>query len=87
MSLQAHFPQVPDLATLLNLLALLCAFTGGWLLLATRWRVMQAKARQAGELAATVVADPAAQLNQAFYRVGFAGLGVALLFSWISRLL
>lgn len=86
MSLQAHFPQVPDLALILNMLALLSAFTGGWLLLATRWRVLQAKARQAGA-SVPALPCPEVQLNQVFYRFGFAGLGLALLFSWGSRLL
>ncbi|KDD65902.1 hypothetical protein ABH912_005040 [Pseudomonas sp. BT76 TE3572] len=77
-------------AKLINLLALLLAFPGGWLLHATRRREQRARAileqsqgRRIDE--PTLMLDGATQrMNRFFYRFGFACLGLALLVSWIS---
>ena len=78
-------------AKLINLLALLFAFPGGWLLHATRRREQRALAvlvaatqnRRIDD--ATLMLDGATQrMNRFFYRFGFACLGVALVVSWIS---
>jgi hypothetical protein len=75
-------------AKLINLLALLLAFPGGWLLHATRRREQRAMAslqqtpRQSGE--APTLDWATLRMNRFFYRFGFACLGLALLVSWIS---
>jgi hypothetical protein len=78
-------------AKLINLLALLLAFPGGWLLHATRRREQRALAiletqsqnRRIDE--PTLMLDGATlRMNRFFYRFGFACLGLALLVSWIS---
>ncbi|WP_313025002.1 hypothetical protein [Pseudomonas lopnurensis] len=89
MSLQAHLVIAPSF--LLHGVALLCALCGGWLLLATRWREQRAATRllATNVTAGAADAEQAAtiRLNRLFYRVGFAGLALALAFSWGGRLL
>lgn len=78
-------------AKLINLLALLFACPGGWLLHATRRREQQARASLAAQ-AGRGKADNQMHLssiailrmNRFFYAFGFACLGLALLVSWIS---
>lgn len=85
MSLQAPIGLM-DPAQLLNTLAMLVAVAAGWLLLATRWREWLASIRAPLEPAPgrNFQVEAMARLNQLFYRVGFAGLGLALLLSWGS---
>jgi len=78
-------------AKLINLLALLLAFPGSWLLHATRRReqraqaLLEAAAQNRRVDDATLMHDGATQrMNRFFYRFGFACLGVALIISWIS---
>ncbi|WP_309677345.1 hypothetical protein [Pseudomonas sp.] len=78
-------------AKLINLLALLFAFPGGWLLHATRRReqralaILQAQSQRRRIDEPTLMLDGATlRLNRFFYRFGFACLGLALLVSWIS---
>ncbi|MGE4408840.1 hypothetical protein [Pseudomonas sp.] len=90
MSLQAHLVMSP--AFLLDCMALLCALCGSWLLLATRWREQRAATRllAAGDSAVGVAEVGHAatiRLNRLFYRAGFAGLALALAFSWGGQLL
>ncbi|WP_028240663.1 hypothetical protein [Stutzerimonas azotifigens] len=88
MSLQAQFGLM-DPSQLLNTLAMLLAIAGSWLLLATRWREWLAAARvPAGQQApGGPEAAATARLNQMFYCVGYAGLALALMVSWGSRLI
>ncbi|AZD31709.1 MULTISPECIES: hypothetical protein [Pseudomonas] len=78
-------------AKLINILALLFAFPGSWLLHATRRREQRALANLAAqdrsrsqELPAQVLDDATLRMNRFFYRFGFACLGLALLVSWVS---
>jgi hypothetical protein len=78
-------------AKLINILALLFAFPGSWLLHATRRREQRALANLAAQgesrsrtLQARVLDDATVRMNRFFYRFGFACLGLALLVSWIS---
>ncbi|MHC8399214.1 hypothetical protein ACYZTX_06945 [Pseudomonas sp. MDT1-17] len=78
-------------AKLINLLALLVAFPGGWLLHATRRREQRAQAILEAQSQSRRIDEPTLMLdgatlrmNRFFYRFGFACLGVALLVSWIS---
>ncbi|NBA94963.1 hypothetical protein [Pseudomonas sp. R5(2019)] len=73
-------------AKLVNILALLFACPGGWLLHATRCRELRAQANLAGqgESAVALLDAPTVRMNRFFYRFGFACLGMALLVSWIS---
>jgi hypothetical protein len=78
-------------AKLINLLALLVAFPGSWLLHATRRREQRALASLGAQTQSRRIDEPTLMLdgatlrmNRFFYRVGFACLGVALLVSWIS---
>ncbi|OLF51880.1 hypothetical protein [Pseudomonas chlororaphis] len=78
-------------AKLINILALLFAFPGSWLLHATRRREQRALANLAtqGEshpqaLPAQALDDATLRMNRFFYRFGFACLGLALVVSWIS---
>jgi len=78
-------------AKLINLLALLFACPGGWLLHSTRRREQQARASlaaQAGRASADnqmhLASIATLRLNRFFYAFGFACLGLALLVSWIS---
>ncbi|MGN7740460.1 hypothetical protein ACTJKT_10780 [Pseudomonas sp. 22526] len=78
-------------AKLINILALLFAFPGSWLLHATRRREQRALANLAAqgqsrsqEVPAQVLDDATLRMNRFFYRFGFACLGLALLVSWIS---
>ncbi|KOY03839.1 hypothetical protein [Pseudomonas nunensis] len=78
-------------AKLINLLALLLAFPGSWLLHATRRReqralaILEAAAQNRRIDDATLMLDGATQrMNRFFYRFGFACLGVALIVSWVS---
>ncbi|MGE8150567.1 hypothetical protein ACQKP5_04890 [Pseudomonas vancouverensis] len=75
-------------AKLINLLALLFAFPGGWLLHATRRRELRAMALQArrqNSSSEELTLDWAtSRMNRFFYIFGFACLGMALLVSWIS---
>lgn len=67
-------------AKLINILALLFAFPGSWLLHATRRREQRALATQSGQ----ALDGATLRMNRFFYRFGFACLGLALLVSWIS---
>ncbi|SDZ65631.1 hypothetical protein [Pseudomonas sp. NFIX28] len=78
-------------AKLINILALLFAFPGSWLLHATRRREQRALANLASQgesrsrtLQARALDDATVRMNRFFYRFGFACLGLALLVSWIS---
>ncbi|MHC8360126.1 hypothetical protein ACYZUA_07390 [Pseudomonas sp. LS2P72] len=78
-------------AKLINLLALLLAFPGGWMLHATRRReqralaILQAQSQNRRIDEPTLMLDGATlRINRFFYRFGFACLGLALLVSWIS---
>ncbi|MDR6961844.1 hypothetical protein J2W43_005859 [Pseudomonas brassicacearum] len=77
-------------AKLINLLALLLACPGGWVLHATRRREQRARAclearNRAGNERFEALLDLATQrMNRFFYRFGFACLALALLVSWIS---
>jgi hypothetical protein len=78
-------------AKLINLLALLFAFPGSWLLHATRRREQRALANLEAQSQnrrmddAQLMLDGATlRINRFFYRFGFACLGLALLVSWIS---
>ncbi|AWT11178.1 hypothetical protein ACP6JA_08060 [Stutzerimonas frequens] len=78
-------------ALLLNALALVCALCGGWLLVATQWRIARASSRaaQAAVGSSTLPARAAstARINQAFYRFGAGALALALGLSMASRML
>lgn len=92
MSLQAFESLLVNYpAQSLNTLALFFAATGGWLLVATRFRQQRASARLLadsecvnGEV--TVAVDDAAtqRLNRFFYRFGLATMALALVVSWGS---
>ena len=76
-------------AKLVNLLALLLAFPGSWLLHATRRREQRAMATMVAQRQSEPNVEPTLDLatlrmNRFFYRFGFACLGLALLVSWIS---
>lgn len=76
-------------AKLINLLALLLTFPGGWLLHATRRREQRALAslqaqRQRRPNEEPVLDWATLRMNRFFYRFGFACLALALLVSWIS---
>ena len=78
-------------AKLINLLALLLAFPGSWLLHATRRREQRALAILEAQSQSRRIDEPTLMLdgatlrmNRFFYRFGFACLGLALLVSWIS---
>ena len=76
-------------AKLINLLALLLAFPGGWLPHATRRREQRALASLASQRQSRPSEEPlldwaTLRMNRFFYRFGFACLGLALLVSWIS---
>ncbi|MGY1449859.1 hypothetical protein [Pseudomonas chlororaphis] len=78
-------------AKLINILALLFAFPGSWLLHATRRREQRALANLAAQgqsrpqnLPGQALDDATLRMNRFFYRFGFACLGLALLVSWIS---
>ena len=84
ISLFTHHP-----AKLINLLALLLAFPGSWLLHATRRREQRAMASLVAQRQSRPNAEPTLdwatlRMNRFFYRFGFACLGLALLVSWIS---
>ncbi|WP_053146517.1 hypothetical protein [Pseudomonas sp. Pf153] len=85
LSLFANHP-----AKLINLIALLFACPGGWLLHATRRRELRARAsfearNGNGEERFEALLDLATQrMNRFFYRFGFGCLALALLVSWIS---
>ena len=76
-------------AKLVNLLALLLAFPGSWLLHATRRREQRAMASRVAQRQGQPNVEPSLdwatlRMNRFFYRFGFACLGLALLVSWIS---
>ncbi|MBT2340816.1 MULTISPECIES: hypothetical protein [Pseudomonas] len=77
-------------AKLINLLALLFACPGGWVLHATRRREQRARAclqtrSGDGEERFEALLDLATQrMNRFFYRFGFGCLALALLVSWVS---
>ena len=76
-------------AKLINLLALLLAFPGSWLLHATRRREQRAMASIAAQRQSQPNQEPVLdwatlRMNRFFYRFGFACLGLALLVSWMS---
>jgi hypothetical protein len=77
-------------AKLINLLALLFACPGGWLLHATRRREQRAMASLEAQ-SQPCIDEPmlfldgaTVRMNRFFYSFGFACLGLALLVSWIS---
>jgi len=90
MSLQllALFANHP--AKLVNLLALLFACPGGWVLHATRRREQRARAclearnRDGNERFEALLDLATQRMNRFFYRFGFGCLALALLVSWIS---
>ncbi|WP_033046275.1 MULTISPECIES: hypothetical protein [Pseudomonas] len=77
-------------AKLINLLALLFACPGGWVLHATHRREQRARACLEARNSASnerfeALLDLATQrMNRFFYRFGFGCLALALLVSWIS---
>ena len=76
-------------AKLINLLALLFAFPGSWLLHATRRREQRALASIDAQRQRRPGEEPdldwaTLRMNRFFYRFGFSCLGLALLVSWIS---
>ena len=78
-------------AKLINVLALLFACPGGWLLHATRRREqraianLQAQSRNRSVDQPLLLLDVATlRMNRFFYRFGFACLALALLVSWVS---
>ena len=76
-------------AKLINLLALLFAFPGGWLLHATRRRELRAMASLQAQRQSSPNVEPTLdwatlRRNRFFYIYGFACMGMALLVSWIS---
>ncbi|MHC8324039.1 hypothetical protein ACYZT4_25720 [Pseudomonas sp. GB2N2] len=76
-------------AKLINLLALLLAFPGSWLLHATRRREQRARASLAAQLHSRPTEQASLdwatlRMNRFFYRFGFACLVLALLVSWVS---
>lgn len=76
-------------AKLINLLALLLAFPGSWLLHATRRREQRAMASLQAQRQSSPSQEPTLdwatlRMNRFFYRFGFACMGLALLVSWIS---
>jgi hypothetical protein len=78
-------------AKLINLLALLFACPGGWLLHATRRREQRTLASLAAQSQSRKVDQPEMLLdvatlrrNRFFYCFGFACLALALLMSWVS---
>ena len=76
-------------ALLLNVLALVCALCGGWLLAATQWRTARAGSRgqAVGSSVLLTRAAATARVNLAFYRFGAGGLALALGLSMASRML
>ena len=77
-------------AKLINLLALLFACPGGWVLHATRRRELRARAcletrnRDGNERFEALLDLATQRMNRFFYRFGFGCLALALLVSWIS---
>ncbi|MGE7965672.1 hypothetical protein ABH909_001666 [Pseudomonas sp. BS3782 TE3695] len=89
MSLQLISLLTAHPAKLINLLALLFAFPGSWLLHATRRREQRALASIEAQRQSRPNEEPTLdwatlRMNRFFYRFGFACLGMALLVSWIS---
>ncbi|MFW9266164.1 hypothetical protein J3P80_20580 [Pseudomonas sp. D2-30] len=90
MSLQLFSLFAAHPAKLINLLALLFACPGGWVLHATRRReqraraCLQARSGESNERFEALLDLATQRMNRFFYRFGFACLGVALLMSWIS---
>ncbi|MCJ8207088.1 hypothetical protein [Pseudomonas sp. RGM2987] len=85
LSLFANHP-----AKLVNLLALLFACPGGWVLHATRRREQRARAclearnREGNERFEALLDLATQRMNRFFYRFGFGCLALALLVSWVS---
>ena len=78
-------------AKLINLLALLFACPGSWVLHATRRHERRAMANLEAQSASRAIDQPlllldvaTLRMNRFFYRFGFACLGLALLVSWVS---
>jgi hypothetical protein len=78
-------------AKLVNILALLFACPGGWLLHATRRREQRAMASLEMQSQSRRIDQPellldvaTLRMNRFFYRFGFACLAMALLVSWVS---
>lgn len=78
-------------AKLINLLALLFACPGSWLLHVTRRREQQARAmlaaqagRDEGDTRLHLSSIATLRMNRFFYAFGFSCLGVALMVSWLS---
>lgn len=92
MVLHAQLGIVLTPALVLNGLALICAFCGSWLLVATQWRQICASRRtviaQVPATSRSTAGVAATQrVNQVFYRFGWAGLLLGLGLSAASRLL
>ena len=81
-------------ALILNLLALVAAAPGAWLLLVTRNREQREMAHLAALTEQAPYDEPmhlmdvsSLRMNRLCYRAGFACLGLALLTSWLSTLI
>ena len=89
MSLQLMTLFIAHPAKLINLLALLLAFPGSWLLHATRRREQRALASIEAQRQSRPSVEPTLdwatlRMNRFFYRFGFACLALALVVSWVS---
>ncbi|WP_166363920.1 hypothetical protein [Pseudomonas akapageensis] len=71
-------------AKLVNVLALMFACPGAWLLHATRRREQLALGSVVAQGEQRGIDGATLRMNRFFYRFGFGCLGVALLVSWIS---
>lgn len=89
--LDFDYSTLARVAPLINSLALLIALSGGWLLLATRWRrqLSNAATSLAGSRIPAVEQGGVAatrRLDRFFYGFGFSSLGLACLLSSLTRL-
>ncbi|MCQ4328982.1 hypothetical protein [Stutzerimonas stutzeri] len=89
--LNIDFSGLSGLATLLNSMALLIALSGGWLLVATRWR--RQLAANAASLAGIspssdrqLSAAGTQRIDRFFYGFAFSSLALAWLLSALTRL-
>ena len=92
MLFNLDFSVLAGVASLLNSLALVIAFAGAWLLLATRWRQQLGncprrfggnRTSEGGQLGAA--GTP--RVDRFFYCFGFASLALAWLLSSLTRLM
>jgi hypothetical protein len=89
--LNIDFSGLSSLATVLNSMALLIALSGGWLLLATRWRQQLAAnsaplASVSPSTARPIGAARTQRIDSFFYGFGFSSLALAWLLSELARL-